>query len=72
MAAPFRFKQSNFRRMLRRYIGIPPVQTPHLHDCMARGRFWLEDSSSRHILSCACTGRSMAAHDEVKFTLAHA
>ena len=33
MAGPLRFKAGNLQRMLRRYLSVPQVDTPHRHFC---------------------------------------
>ena len=72
MAGPFRFKAGNFQRMLRRYLSVPQVDTPHRHFCGGRGEHTFHADNVRHIGSCPLFGRSIETHDAVKFTLAHA
>jgi len=72
MAGPFRFKAGNFQRMLRRYLSVPQVDTPHRHFCGCRGEHTFHADNVRHIGSCHLFGRSIETHDAVKFALAHA
>ena len=72
MAGPFRFKAGNLQRMLRRYLSVPQVDTPHRHFCGCRGEHTFHADNVRHIGSCHLFGRSIETHDAVKFALAHA
>ena len=58
--------------MLRRYLSVPQVDTPHRHFCGCRGEHTFHADNVRHIGSCPLFGRSIETHDAVKFALAHA